>query len=175
VVHKIHTCRVNGQRNHHKYCIGKKIYLCWKCNPPRLGSQAFDWCVFQLRVRLWYVLVYVCAHVHACRHDVTVGLHSHCKFSWSSLSRPNWTKWVIIYAATKLSWKQCGWQIWRVRDLTPSAWASLNRQCLLEASPVSDLEDFMVARHNSWGEYHNHLDDLMTKEGFEDTSEWAQT
>jgi len=32
------------------------------------------------------------------------------------------------------------------RYLIPSVWASLNSQCLLEVSPVSDLEDFMVAQ-----------------------------
>jgi len=35
------------------------------------------------------VYTHAYAHAHACRHYVTVGPHSHCRFSWASLSRPN--------------------------------------------------------------------------------------
>lgn len=62
------------------------------------------------------------------------------------------------------------------RDLTPRACAFLNGQCLLEASAVSGTGKTswlhrIDARCNSSGEYHNLLDDLKTREGFEDTSE----
>lgn len=73
-MHKIHTCRVNGQRNHHKYCVGKKKYICVE-NVIHQGLALRLWIYMSLNQGLGFGM-YVCVHVymHMRKHVGVVSL-----------------------------------------------------------------------------------------------------
>lgn len=119
---------------------------------------------------------YMCMHVGMMSQWALIHTVSLADPHWTDQTRPNewsftlqpyWTENSVVDSSEL-------WEILHPVHELP-LWGNVYWKHLLLVTWKTSWLHRINTRHNSWGEYHNHLDDLMTKEGFEDTSEWAQS